>query len=338
MLAVLLVLLPAAPAAPAAARAVSATQALAWLNAQRADNGIPAGIVDEPAWNEDCRLHMAWWAKNPNAANPHIETPGTPGYTAGGAFAGANSVLAEGIGWEPSRSFPWGARDPWEEAPIHLMQLLGPELSLSGYAPTCMVTWAGYKRSPPAEPELVTYPGNGTRFISSSETAEEWPFTPAAFAGLREGGRTGPYLYVLGWGTGRGRLTAASLSGPRGPVATVTVDDETKGAKGELGAYLPPGGIIIPVHPLSAGTTYTATATFQPSPLLTELPQPVPGEEGGLQVIVTPAILNGAPGTAISPGESLTQPAPVSVSWSFRTAAAPKPPACAARRRRRCRR
>jgi hypothetical protein len=322
-------------AAPVSAHRASAPQAIAWLNAQRAANGIPAGITEEPAWNEDCRLHMAWWAKNPNAADPHIETPGTPGYTAGGAFAGANSVLAEGVEWEASRHFPWGARNPWEEAPIHLMQLLGPELSVTGFAPVCMVTWAGYKRTPPAEPQLVTYPGNGTSFVYPSENAIEWPFTPAAFVGLREGATTGPYLYVLGWGTGRGRLTAASLSGPKGPVAVVTVDDETKGQKGELGSYLPPGGIIIPVHPLSAGASYTASATFQPDTLEPELPAP-PGFEGP---IIIPYVATGLPGTLISPGESLTQPAPVTVTWTFRTAAAAKrPPRCNRHRRLRCRR
>jgi hypothetical protein len=318
-----LALAPLIGAAPAAGEhAVSARQAIAWLNAQRADNGIPAGLAEEAIWDEDCRLHMAWWAKNPNAANPHIETPGTPGYTSGGAFAGENSVLAEGIDWEAGSRFPWGARNPWEEAPIHLMQLLGPELSVSGFAPVCMVTWAGYKRTPPAQPELVTYPGNGTSFIYPSENAIEWPFTPAAFVGLREGATTGPYIYVLGWGTGRGRLTAASLTGPKGAVAIATVDDETKGAKGELGVYLPPGGIIIPKHPLAAATTYTASATFQPNALVPELPSLPPGVEA-TPITVTPTLLG--PGMLISPNESLSHPAPVSLTWSFRTAGAPKP-------------
>lgn len=324
-------------AAPAAsAHGISSPQAIAWLNAQRGANGIPAGIAEEPVWDEDCRLHMEWWGKNPNAANPHIETPGTPGYTTGGAFAGANSVLAEGIDWQPGTRFPWGARNPWEEAPIHLMQLLGPELSVTGYAPVCMVTWAGYKRTPPSEPELVTYPGNGTSFIYPSEHAIEWPFTPAAFVGLPEGGATGPYLYVLGWGTGRGRLTAASLSGPKGPVAIVTVDDSTTGSKGELGSYLPPGGIIIPKHPLSPGTTYTASATFQPNPLFVE---PPPGPEG-VEIPIGLPILPEGPGYLISPDESETAPTPVSVTWTFKTQRAPSHvlPRCTRRRRHDCRR
>jgi len=64
--------------APAASGAVTAGQAMSWLNAQRAANGLPAGIADDVEWNEGCRLHMQWYAKNPSASNPHIEAPGTP--------------------------------------------------------------------------------------------------------------------------------------------------------------------------------------------------------------------------------------------------------------------
>ncbi len=296
---------------------MSSAEAIAWLNAQRATNGIPAGITDDPEWDVGCRLHMEWWARNPRASNPHEETPGSAGYTTEGAFAGAHAVLAEGLDWSAGSRYPWGAADPWEEAPIHLMQLLGPELSVSGFAPTCMITWAGYERTPPPQPQLLTYPGNGTSFLYSSERANEWPFTPAAFVGLPEDGLTGPYLYVLGWGTGRGRLTAASLSGPTGPVTVRTVDDYTTGALGELGPYLPPGGIVIPLKPLAAGTTYRATATFAPTPTVTEVQ--VPGFEEGPAPISISIVGNG-PGELISPGQSLTAPAPLTVSWTFKTA------------------
>ena len=66
--------------------AVTASQAIAWLNAQRAVNGLPAGISENPEWNEGCQLHMQWYAKNPDASNPHIEAPGAPGYTTLGAL------------------------------------------------------------------------------------------------------------------------------------------------------------------------------------------------------------------------------------------------------------
>ena len=303
-----------------AAGAVTPGQAISWLDAQRAANGIPAGIAEDTEWNEGCRLHMAWYAKNRTASNPHIETPGTPGYTTTGAFAGAHAVLAFGVDWARSSAYPWRASDPWESAPIHLMQLLAPELSVSGFSPVCMITSGGYQRIPPAEPELLTYPGNGTRFIYATEQADEWPFTPAPFVGLRQGATTGPYLFVLGWGTGNGRLTSASLKGPKGPLQVRTVDNSTTGPLGDLGSYMPPGGMLIPVKPLTPASTYTATATFAPSPAVIERPA-APAEAG---TISFPSYEITGNLQELSPGESQTAPTPLSVSWSFRTAAAPR--------------
>ena len=249
-------------ASPSTPGPTTSAQAIAWLNTQRSDNGIPAGVTDEPAWDADCASHVAWERLNPQAANPHIEELGTPGYTEGGAWAGANSVL--GGNFRITTRYPWGAENGWELAPIHLMQLLAPALSVTGYSPGCMVTLGGWQRPNSTVPQLFTYPGNGTSFIYASERAEEWPFTPAPFVGLKQGATTGPYLYVLSWGAGAGRITAASLTGPAGPVAVDTVDNETTGSLGDLGAYLPPGGMLIPVRPLIVGVTYTATATFAP--------------------------------------------------------------------------
>lgn len=299
--------------------AVTASQAIAWLNSQRAANGLPAGITENPEWNEGCQLHMQWYAKNPRASNPHIETPGTPGYTTLGAFAGAHAVLAFGEDWTHSGSFPWDAADPWEFAPIHLMQLLAPELSVSGFAPGCMITLGGYERTPPAEPELLTYPGNGTSFIYPTEQANEWPFTPAPFVALKQGATTGPYLFVLGWGTSSGRLTSGSLTGPSGAVQVRTVDNSTTGPLGDLGSYMPPGGMLIPVKALSPGKRYTATATFAPSPAIVEEPPPV-AEPG---VISFPSFEITGNLQELSPGESPTAPTPLSVTWSFKTATGP---------------
>jgi hypothetical protein len=154
-------------------------------------------------------------------------------------------------------------------APIHLMQLLSPDLSSTGWADDgtdiCMITWSGFNRPPPATPQLLTYPAAGTNFIYPSEVAAEWPFTPGDFVGLPDGSTTGPYLLVFGDGTGRGAITAASLTGPTGPVEVKTVDDTTTGAGGDLGAYLPAGGMIIPVSPLLPGATYKASVTFAPN-------------------------------------------------------------------------
>ncbi|HWC87238.1 MAG TPA: hypothetical protein VG388_11915 [Solirubrobacteraceae bacterium] len=252
-----------------AAGTISSGQALRYLNAQRAANGIPAGVTNNSAWDTGCADHIAWEEENPTSANPHQEIPGTPGYTAAGAAAGQSSVLAIGGDWAASSAYPWGEANPWEMSPIHLMQLLSPDLSASGWGDDgrdiCMITWAGYDRPPPAVPKLMTYPGAGTSFIYPSEIASEWPFTPGDFVGLRGGMATGPNLFVFGYGTGRGAITSASLTGPGGPVEIKTVDDTTTGPAGDLGAYLPAGGIIIPVTPLTPGAVYTANVTFAPN-------------------------------------------------------------------------
>jgi hypothetical protein len=55
------------------------------------------------------------------------------------------------------------------------------------------------------------------------------------------------------------RITAATLTGPHGPVALRTVDRTTP----TVGPYLPPGsGFLIPVAPLEPGATYAATVSF----------------------------------------------------------------------------
>jgi hypothetical protein len=315
----------AALALPGSAGAVTAAKAIRWLNAQRATSQIPAGIGDDAEWNEGCRLHIIWDAKNPHASNPHIETPGTPGYTQLGAFAGAHAVLAFGAEWARSSAYPWGAQNPWESAPIHLMQLLAPELSVSGFSPGCMITLGGYERTPPPEPELLTYPGNGTSFIYPSEQAAEWPFTPGSFVGLKEGATTGPYLFVLGWGTSTGRITSATLRGPSGPVRVRTVDNFTTGKLGDLGSYMPPGGMVIPLAPLAPGTTYTATASFAPAPSVVEIPPPPSTESGAFEF---PSFEIHGNLQELSPGESQTEPAPLSVTWTFRTAGSHARPKC----------
>ena len=257
--------------------ATTSTQAVAWLNAQREANGIPGGVVDNPAWDVACQHHMTWLKLNPHVSGlaEHQEIPGTPGYTTDGAWAGAHSVLdgtfvsttiaAGGTASAFYEPYPWGAVDGWEWAPIHLMDLLDPALTTTGFAPGCMVTGEGPWRTEPATPELLTYPGAGTSWIYPSEQAFEVPYTPGQFVGLPQpSSTTGPYLYVLAWGAGAGSITSASLTGPAGPVKVSTVDDNTTGPLGRPGEYMRPGGFVIPRKPLQPNTAYTASVTFAP--------------------------------------------------------------------------
>ena len=236
----------------ASATTLSATEQIAALNAQREAHGIPAGIVERPEWSEGCRRHMAYIAANGGELT-HDEQPGNPGYSPEGAKAGELSVLAPG-------PYAFGPRgNAFETAPLHLMQTLAPALDEMGVWGGCATTGLGDDRTT-TQPALYTYPGDGSTGVARSETASELPFVPGDFVGLPQGTTTGVHLLVMSLGTNSGRLTSAALSGPDGPVAVRTVDNTTPSLVG----FMPPGGIVIPVAPLAADATYTASATFGP--------------------------------------------------------------------------
>lgn len=245
-----LLLLPAASAG-----AVSSGRAVQLLNQQRAAHGLPAGIRERPDWSDACRKHNRYMELNNEFT--HDEQPGRPGYTPEGAWAGQNSVLA-GVG-----ELDWEYRNPWEDAPIHLAQLLAPALIEMGVnqsqAYLCATTWPGYNRPYPGPSASYSYPGNGARGVPYEQQASESPFVPGDFVGLPQGTVTGPHLYVYGpWLPGgwiKGRVVAASLRGPRGPVEVRWVDNSTS----QVGHYLPrPSGIVIPARPLAPSATYHA--------------------------------------------------------------------------------
>jgi hypothetical protein len=247
-------------ALPAAASAdTSATEAIRLFNAQRAANGLPGDIVENASWSSACFKHNDYQRQNDGLT--HEEEPGKPGYTTEGRFAGQNSVLAQGSTWSQG--------NPWETAPIHLIQLLTPRLKSMGVDDrggfVCATTWPGFAESGPAAPVIFTYPGDGRAGWRASEVAAEGPFTPGEKLGIPKDTRTGPYIYALLDGPGgffdlrdKARLTTATLTGAQGPVALKTADSTNSA----LGPYMPPGAFIIPVDPLLGGTKYTASVTF----------------------------------------------------------------------------
>jgi hypothetical protein len=178
---------------------------------------------------------------------PHAEDPRLPGYTPLGDLAARSSVLA-------SARSSWAAGNPWEDAPIHLMDTLAPALAQTGWAPGCMWTAPAVPRPAPATPRVVTYPGPGAT-IYPQQAAYESPFVPGDFVGLPMGTVTGPHILVMPFGQvpglgpdesyGPTRLVAASLTGPAGLVEVRTVDQSTVGPRGNLGSYLE-GGMLMP--------------------------------------------------------------------------------------------
>lgn len=253
----------------------TAQQAVAILNAERAAIGAPA-VTERSAWSAACMAHVRYMIDHPpasgsNTESAHDEAPGQSGYTTRGAWAAANAVLAPGGGsWNqpaPSPSSP-GWPTPWETAPIHLAQLLTPQLQQIGVASasapdgsvfSCATTWPGYATTRPATNSVLTYPADGAT-IYNKELASESPWTPGERVGIPDGTWTGPYLYAFAWGPltdERTEVAAASLVGPSGRVDLRTVDVS------QSDGYLPPGcALLIPVNPLRGGSTYTAAITF----------------------------------------------------------------------------
>jgi hypothetical protein len=248
LLAALALWLTSASGAPSAA---SPQQILALLNAQRASNGIPAGIVEDPAWTADCRRHNRY--EQINDVLTHTENAGAPGYTSTGELAGANSVI--------DVAAPWDASDPYDDAPFHLFQLLAPALAVAGAADSngrdCVTTLLGDTRPDPAQVTAYSYPGNGLTGVAPSERADELPTTPAEELGLGSA-TTGPNLFVYfagPWAPGAAaHLDTVVITGPGGDRAPALVLDNT--TTGTLPGSYPTGAIIVPVAPLRASTLY----------------------------------------------------------------------------------
>jgi hypothetical protein len=253
---------PTAAATPAPTD--TAQQAISVLNAQRTANGLPAGITENPTWSNDCLMHDEYMSMNGGALT-HTETAGNPGYSAGGAFAGENSVLAQGAGWAEG--------NPYEHAPIHLDQLLAPRLDVVGSADddgfSCTTTYPGWTRPAPDALTVYTYPGPGAS-IYAGESAQEQPFTPGSLVGLGSRTHTGPNLLVFVDAPGQGatdnpaKLSDAVVSGPSGTVSAITADGDTAIPRSDvagcpsatLSCFIAPGGFIVPVKPLEPGATY----------------------------------------------------------------------------------
>ncbi len=237
---------------------VSGPDIVQFVNAQRSANGIPAAIAHDPVLSDGCAKHDRYGAAN--GVLTHGEDPAKPGYSPEGDQAGKTSVLYAGGG-------PWaGSRNPFENAPIHLHQLLAPRIDrlgaaeVSGYG--CATTLASLKRPAPTADVTYSYPGDGMTAWPSAQTASEGPYTPGERVGIPQGTTTGPYLYVMFDGPdlstfATAQATAASLTGPDGPVNVATVDNTTDGLRG----YLPTGMEVIPRAPLRASSTYRASVT-----------------------------------------------------------------------------
>ena len=104
-------------AAPASA--TSASEAVQFLNQQRAANQIPANVAVDAQRTTGCKNHNGYMAQNGGLV--HGEEPGKPGYTDEGAdYNNTSEVLAQGgPDWTD-------ATNPWDAAPLHQTILFHP--------------------------------------------------------------------------------------------------------------------------------------------------------------------------------------------------------------------
>jgi hypothetical protein len=204
-----------------AAGATTAAQAIAYLNTQRAANGIPAGLVEDSARSGGCLAHES--AYTPTASqSPHDEIPGQPGFSLAGQDAARSSDLSSSTSWSATQN-------PWTGAPIHLAQLFDPTAATTWYGEgrngACMGTSSGDRGFYPGE-GLFSLPGDGSKNVPSSESAGgEYPYAPAEAAGLT--GTHGPTIILWAEGLPAAHIASATLVDASGQARAVRTADQT---------------------------------------------------------------------------------------------------------------
>lgn len=249
----------AAPATSPGFTELSPARIIKQLNAFRAASGFPSRVKLQSTWARGCRLHDHYMFLNNMLG--HTETPGSPGYTSAGNFAGTHSVLTNGTSWVDG--------NPWLNAPIHLNQTLAPLIVRAGGSETdgfnCLTTFLGESRaSAPRTPRILTYPRSGGTMPYQQVALETHPI-PQEKVGIPAGTPTGPYLMVYYYGQpgGGGKypsLASATMTGPHGRIAVKTIG--TRDHYSDLSMTWG-SGFIIPASPLTPNTRYTVRATVK---------------------------------------------------------------------------
>lgn len=247
-------------AIPASA-AVTSEQAVAFVNQQRAANGLPS-VAADPNLALGCRQHNRYMQAAGDYS--HGEDPSSPYSTPKGQGQGpygGSEVLATGDGYSPE------GRGPWEWAPIHLYLMLHPDRTRVGYDASsgyaCMrAAGSRTEEAGSLEPRFFSYPGPQSSGIYPDEYAAEWPYTPQQLVGIPEGGVTGTNILLFSLGTRGLRAASFALNGPAGAVAARMVDEGTSNEVGS-GSWFAGGGVIVPEQPLAEHTTYTVSVRWR---------------------------------------------------------------------------
>lgn len=244
-------------ASAGSASAASPGQIQAFLNQQRAVNGIP-GVSFSPGLSDGCDKHNRYMQLNNYFSPQHGESPGQPGYTP----EGADQSNAEVLSSAQIRSYWSPTSNPWASAPIHLAIAFDPELTQAGGADShgfeCLRlnsfwTFAG--------PTLSLFTGpRGRTNVPLTETAYEAPYVPQTLVGIPTGRKTGyqliAYANDIGSYPDSYQVQSASLTGPSGPVTLRVVDSRFSQWD------LPDAAVIIPIHAFAPHSNYTGQVVW----------------------------------------------------------------------------
>jgi hypothetical protein len=312
-----LVALVLALAGAVPASATTASQAIDFLNQQRAANQIPGTITQDPYYTTGCKNHNNYMAQN--GGLQHGEQPGNPGYTAEGSdYNNIGEVLAQGgSGWSASTN-------PWDAAPLHQTILFDPKISTAGYDETdpffCMRLHSEFVQRP--APTLYAYTSNKgrTEVPTSIIVNGEGPYAPQEAVGIPQGVATGPQiLFFTDQFGAANHATSFSLKGPGGgEVEAKMVDSTTPPPNGNDYKPFNAGGDLIPVHPLDPFTTYDVSVIWHDDNTGVDTPQTLSfktaGFQRGLTLKLSKKLARGRKATLSAPGEATGQKATVKIA------------------------
>jgi colicin import membrane protein len=262
------------------------TSWLARVNAYRAAIGSPP-VVELSSETPSLLAHAQYLVAT--GATGHTEDPSQPAYSAAGAHGGSVSDVL-------TSSQPMSEAavvDQFINAPFHAFALLDPQLSAISFASfTNTSSTSGNEYAALLD---VIDGQSGGRFLGSGQAlwpspgsvvtaltaSDEWPNPTSSCPGgaIPAAGQGTPIWAMLNQfpsgllqAPAHTTVTGASLmaTGPGGaasiPVCLVTQDnwhgdDPTADTTGRTWLQLVDGAIIVPLQPLTPGTTYDATLT-----------------------------------------------------------------------------
>ena len=222
---------------------VDGAQAIAFLNQQRAANGIPPITTT----NEN---YAAAWCPDEDHGPPGGET------------------------WRDWSPFvDWTAdSSPWTNAPLHQISMYDPRMDTAGDVnvdgDACMGL-GGDANQPASGVTFYSFVWEGGHSdVPPSETVPgEGPFAPQQLVGIPDGQATGPQplLFPEGMGSAPHAISWSLTDASGMPVPNVKfADSTTAAAAGYSPFFLSQGGVMIPPV-LAVDTTYNGTVVWEQS-------------------------------------------------------------------------